>query len=742
MKGRVWKFFKADPGAKRLVLLAEAHGELSESHARVLGHLLADDFHNAVEIVPPGKRTALPNPTLVAHGKARAAKFHLLTPDLGTAVADFYTVNERQARSMAQAISNALGVRLILAANPEVPTTDARTGVTRPQLIRTLGQHPIVMGGGVSGLFEPGRRNPREPQVGEVWTTLRGGRCKIVAVSPTSITVTHLETGNRERIDRADFFASYRPPRRLNPARGPRGEADPTGARELELYIDNDADLYRQQQQPILKNLWRKMVKGTYDFEKSVKLVKYLADNGAKKYAREFGGTSDWSAMFNVPTRLAVARSLAQRYREQLEAREFDWQTDKGVKRENPKRRNPRALSVPEKHQLRIARDTLKMSEAMARVMGGPSHAEARAIILRLTGKPATENPRAVHLEARTLPDIARRALAASFPSYKGRKFTLRFEDQVEVNNIWQDGSKTDTVFVRLDNFERYVPPDTYRTGTLTVRIPEGIVAVQHTIFRGDDMGIDFIVPESASRLFPMPSAELTTDERIVLVATAELVSSARFAEANSKTGITQDRWSAAKATLIGRKLLNKAGAITPAGLNAIEGGPTDLFALGRSLRTNPIARSIDRRSIRSIGRGGKRMLVGCPKRHYHPRARGRRKCDVGMRRVNPRRAVARLIEEARETFHSWHEFPARSIMRVKGPDREIPPVLVKLGDAIGIDYRSDKYAGGPDNPTGRRIDYTHSFKKPLPILATDPAGKHLYLVGGKVKITPDGLVN
>ena len=44
-------------------------------------------------------------------------------------------------------------------------------------------------------------------------------------------------------------------------------------------------------------------------------------------------------------------------------------------------------LSVPERHQLRIARQTLRMSEAGALIMGGPNHAEAREIITRLTGQ-------------------------------------------------------------------------------------------------------------------------------------------------------------------------------------------------------------------------------------------------------------------------------------------------------------------------------------------------------------------
>ncbi len=55
--------------------------------------------------------------------------------------------------------------------------------------------------------------------------------------------------------------------------------------------------------------------------------------------------------------------------------------------------RQARTLSVPERHQLKVARDTLKMSDAMARVMGGPTKTEARKIIRALTGKEPRENP-------------------------------------------------------------------------------------------------------------------------------------------------------------------------------------------------------------------------------------------------------------------------------------------------------------------------------------------------------------
>lgn len=86
---------------------------------------------------------------------------------------------------------------------------------------------------------------------------------------------------------------------------------DQHAARELELYIENDGQLYRQQHEPIIKNLTRKAERGVYDSRKAVKLFMYLVDNGAKKYVKEFGDPSfPWHKMFDKATRLAVAESL------------------------------------------------------------------------------------------------------------------------------------------------------------------------------------------------------------------------------------------------------------------------------------------------------------------------------------------------------------------------------------------------------------------------------------------------
>jgi hypothetical protein len=49
-------------------------------------------------------------------------------------------------------------------------------------------------------------------------------------------------------------------------------------------------------------------------------------------------------------------------------------------------------MSVFDKHQLKIARRTLQLSDAGALILGGMTKDEARAVILRLTGRKAKED--------------------------------------------------------------------------------------------------------------------------------------------------------------------------------------------------------------------------------------------------------------------------------------------------------------------------------------------------------------
>ena len=62
-------------------------------------------------------------------------------------------------------------------------------------------------------------------------------------------------------------------------------------ANELVLLADNDYEIYKARVEPITKNLERKLTKGIFDSAKAAKLVKYLMDDVAKKYAKHYGGT-------------------------------------------------------------------------------------------------------------------------------------------------------------------------------------------------------------------------------------------------------------------------------------------------------------------------------------------------------------------------------------------------------------------------------------------------------------------
>lgn len=105
---------------------------------------------------------------------------------------------------------------------------------------------------------------------------------------------------------------------RAHSANGRREAPDETAARELSLYIENDYPLVgapNSQGKSIEKNLLAKARKGVFDFALSEKLWMYLIESGAKKYAKEFASSeSEWSRMFNKPTRELVAHEFAESF--------------------------------------------------------------------------------------------------------------------------------------------------------------------------------------------------------------------------------------------------------------------------------------------------------------------------------------------------------------------------------------------------------------------------------------------
>jgi hypothetical protein len=120
--------------------------------------------------------------------------------------------------------------------------------------------------------------------------------------------------------------------------------------------------------------------------------------------------------------------------------------------------------------------------------------------------------------------------------------------------------------------------------GDRVVELLPSIVVVEHSMFCGQDMGLTFYVhPDNAAKLLPVPRADLTPLERMVLYASGAFKSSYggrdRYEMARDDyhcerllAGMpypSRAEWDNAKAALIAGGFLNKAGAITPAGRNA-----------------------------------------------------------------------------------------------------------------------------------------------------------------------------
>ena len=69
--------------------------------------------------------------------------------------------------------------------------------------------------------------------------------------------------------------------------------------------------------------------------------------------------------------------------------------------------------------------------------------------------------------------------------------------------------------------------------------------------------------------------------------------------------------------------------------------------------------------------------------------------------------------------------------MRVARPVR-LP--LAPLGELRGLIYRASRAPGeAPKN-------YVHFFHRQLPVLAVDPTGKRLYIIGGQYRVTNRGI--
>lgn len=135
-------------------------------------------------------------------------------------------------------------------------------------------------------------------------------------------------------------------------------------ARELFLFIESDATLYRQQYSPIILNLMRKLRAGKYDHAKAPVLFGYLAESGAMKYAREHGTPGEpWHKLFPPAVRREVAQELADRFKVEADLGNYDAMLgrDKAAKRASSLARGAVKRTHGNPARTQIGRKTLEV---------------------------------------------------------------------------------------------------------------------------------------------------------------------------------------------------------------------------------------------------------------------------------------------------------------------------------------------------------------------------------------------
>lgn len=102
------------------------------------------------------------------------------------------------------------------------------------------------------------------------------------------------------------------------------GGVDTVASEELQIYIWNESDLSPMgpggRGHSVMINLLKKMGKGTYRSERAPQAWKYVVDDAAKRYVKEYGETP-----FSSDTRWAAAAELSRNVEDKIRAGEFDY---------------------------------------------------------------------------------------------------------------------------------------------------------------------------------------------------------------------------------------------------------------------------------------------------------------------------------------------------------------------------------------------------------------------------------
>jgi hypothetical protein len=162
---------------------------------------------------------------------------------------------------------------------------------------------------------------------------------------------------------------------------------------------------------------------------------------------------------------------------------------------------------------------------------------------------------------------------------YNGTKFRVEvIKDTIfhMHDTSWSDGSRTSYALFNIDKMATAILPNFHPVfdGQVIpnkIEVAPGYIVVEHSIFRGKDMGITLHVHSDNYKVFELPIvAELSQSEQVVLSGTKCLKAFCRKDEA-ARYKVTAKMYENAKNNLIAKGYLSKNGAITISGKNVAE---------------------------------------------------------------------------------------------------------------------------------------------------------------------------
>ncbi len=181
------------------------------------------------------------------------------------------------------------------------------------------------------------------------------------------------------------------------------------------------------------------------------------------------------------------------------------------------------------------------------------------------------------------------RIIKAAYPDYAGRKISIEVvarDTMFTLRSYWDGGCRDYWTFVSLADMRIM---QVSQNGSVFDKqahqssIPPGVALIQRAYSGSRQRVVIHIGSEDAALCLPAP-AQISHNQAIVLSATRSFKpcyagqSNYRFSQAHRQTGISREQWDGAKGECQEQGWLNKAGAITATGRNAIQGHEIKMY--------------------------------------------------------------------------------------------------------------------------------------------------------------------